>query len=308
MDGSMIVDTAHLVKMIPIEKIRVLNPRDRNAKKFQLIVQNISNLGLKRPITVSVSEKKNGEQWYDLVCGQGRLEAFVALGQLSIPAVVIDVSREECFLMSLVENLARKQHINLELVQQIGTLKERGYKTSEIAEKIDMNKEYVRGIIRLLDSGEERLINAVEKGRIPITVAMEISAAEDEDAQIALLEAYEKKKLNGTELKRVRQLINQRRSKGKSLRVGFTSSKKKSLTANAMVRTYRQEVDRQNLMIRNAKLCETRLVFIISALSELFEDENFINLLRAELIESMPKYLSVQIKDKNRGSHYEKFN
>lgn len=170
----MIVDKAHSVKMIPIEKIRVLNPRDRNAKKFELIVQNISNLGLKRPITVSVSEKKNGEQWYDLVCGQGRLEAFVALGQLSIPAVVIDVSREECFLMSLVENLARKQHINLELVQQIGTLKERGYKTSEIAKKIDMNKEYVRGIIRLLDRGEERLINAVEKGRIPITVAMEI--------------------------------------------------------------------------------------------------------------------------------------
>jgi ParB family chromosome partitioning protein len=61
-------------------------------------------------------------------------------------------------------------------------------------------------------------------------------------------------------------------------------------------------------MIRNAKLCETRLVFIISALSELFEDENFINLLRAELIESMPKYLSVQIKEKNRSSHYEKFN
>lgn len=304
----MIVDKAHSVKMIPIEKIRVLNPRDRNAKKFELIVQNISNLGLKRPITVSVSEKKNGEQWYDLVCGQGRLEAFVALGQLSIPAVVIDVSREECFLMSLVENLARKQHINLELVQQIGTLKERGYKTSEIAKKIDMNKEYVRGIIRLLDRGEERLINAVEKGRIPITVAMEISAADDENAQIALLEAYEKKKLNGTELKRVRQLIDQRRSKGKLLRVGFDSSKKKSLTANAMVRTYRQEVERQNLMIRNAKLCETRLVFIISALSELFEDENFINLLRAELIESMPKYLSVQIKEKNRSSHYEKFN
>lgn len=304
----MIVDKAHSVKMIPIEKIRVLNPRDRNAKKFELIVQNISNLGLKRPITVSVSEKKNGEQWYDLVCGQGRLEAFVVLGQLSIPAVVIDVSREECFLMSLVENLARKKHINLELVQQIGTLKERGYKTSEIAKKIDMNKEYVRGIIRLLDRGEERLINAVEKGRIPITVAMEISAADDENAQIALLEAYEKKKLNGTELKRVRQLIDQRRSKGKLLRAGFESSKKKSLTANAMVRTYRQEVERQNLMIRNAKLCETRLVFIISALSELFEDENFINLLRAELIESMPKYLSAQIKEKNRSSHYEKLN
>ena len=103
-------------------------------------------------------------------------------------------------------------------------------------------------------------------------------------------------------------MIDQRRSKGKSLRVGIASSKKKNLTATAMVRTYRQEVERQNLMIRNAKLCEKRLVFVISALSQLFEDENFINLLRAESIDSMPKDLSVQIKEKNRRSPYEKFN
>jgi ParB family chromosome partitioning protein len=37
---------------------------------------------------------------YDLVCGQGRLEAFVALGQTEIPAIIKDASREECFLMA----------------------------------------------------------------------------------------------------------------------------------------------------------------------------------------------------------------
>ena len=45
---------------------------------------------------------------YDLVCGQGRLEAFLALGQTTIPAIVINASREDQYLMSLIENIARK--------------------------------------------------------------------------------------------------------------------------------------------------------------------------------------------------------
>jgi len=293
----------HTVRMIPLDRIRVLNPRDRNKKRFQLIVQNIANIGLKRPITVSPAEIKNGEQWYNLVCGQGRVEAYVALGQEKIPAVVVEVSREEAFLMSLVENLARKQHINLELVKQIATLKNRGYKSSEIAKKIDMNREYVRGIIRLIDRGEERLINAVEKGQIPITIAVEISAAKDEDAQLALLEAYEKSKLRGSALKKARQLIALRRSQGKSLRAGIPISNRKGITAREVVRAYRQEVDRQSHLIKKAKLCEARLVFIVSALTELMADENFVNLLLAESIDSMPKYLSEQIKAKKQAAY-----
>ena len=295
-----------IVRMIPLDKIRVLNPRRRNRHKFQQIVSNISNLGLKRPITVNVSKKKDGGEQYDLVCGQGRLEAYAALGQQSIPAVIISVSKEECYLMSLVENLARRQHVNLELVREIGNLKSRGYKITEIAQKTDLTPDYVRGIIRLLERGEERLITAVETGYIPISWAVEISAAKDEDAQRALLSAYESKKLRGRELIRVRRLIEQRRIRGKSARGGLRISSNSKLTANALVRTYRQEVDRQTSLIKKAKLCEVRLVFIVSALKQLFEDENFVNLLRAESIDSLPKYVADQIKIRAKDSNHDK--
>jgi hypothetical protein len=59
-DGRMNDVTEQRVEMIPIEQIRVLNPRFRNKKKFQLIVNNIRNLGLKRPITVSAAETEEG--------------------------------------------------------------------------------------------------------------------------------------------------------------------------------------------------------------------------------------------------------
>ena len=62
------------VQLVPINKIRVLNPRARNKAKFSEIVTNVSKVGLKRPITVCPRAGSGGE--YDLVCGQGRLEAF----------------------------------------------------------------------------------------------------------------------------------------------------------------------------------------------------------------------------------------
>ena len=74
-------ESAPVVQMIPVNQINVLNPRSRNKIVFQGIVTNISNLGLKRPITVARRAQPSDGKDYDLVCGQGRLEAFMALGR-----------------------------------------------------------------------------------------------------------------------------------------------------------------------------------------------------------------------------------
>jgi ParB family chromosome partitioning protein len=283
------------VQTIPIEEINILNPRDRNKKQFQRLVRSIANLGLKKPIKVRRRDNGDGKGQFDLVCGQGRLEAYISLNQTEIPAIVEDISVEECLLQSLVENLARRQHTTIELVGSIGILKERGYNYSEIARKVDLPPTYVQGIVRLLKQGEERLLNAVEKGIIPISIAVEIATSDDEGVQLALLEAYESKKLRGRKLIKARRVISQRQNKGKTLRSGIRRKKRGEISANDVVRSYRRETERQKLMIKKAKLCETRLIFIISALKELFEDENFVTLLRAEALDTLPQYLADQL-------------
>ena len=90
------------IEMIPISRITVLNPRARNKRQHREIVNNIETIGLKRPVTVSRRDSPGGPR-YDLVCGEGRLEAFQMLGQTEIPAVVIEASENECLVMSLVE-------------------------------------------------------------------------------------------------------------------------------------------------------------------------------------------------------------
>ena len=84
-------------------------PRERNKQVFEQIVDNIKSVGLKKPITVTARPGENGAEKYLLVCGEGRLKAFMALGESTIAAMVIDVSDEDAFIMSMVENIARRK-------------------------------------------------------------------------------------------------------------------------------------------------------------------------------------------------------
>jgi ParB family transcriptional regulator, chromosome partitioning protein len=86
---------AQRVELIPIDRITVVNPRIRNKRVFKEIVDNIAKVGLKRPITVSRRAEAGGP-YYDLVCGQGRLEAYRALGQEQVPALVVTADPEDC--------------------------------------------------------------------------------------------------------------------------------------------------------------------------------------------------------------------
>lgn len=76
------------IRMIPIDQIEVINPRERNSRAFEEIVGNIKAIGLKKPITVTPRAGTNGAEKYLLVCGEGRLKAFRSLGETTIPAMV----------------------------------------------------------------------------------------------------------------------------------------------------------------------------------------------------------------------------
>lgn len=41
------------LRMIPLDRIEVLNPRERNSRVFEQIVGNIQSIGLKKPIIVT---------------------------------------------------------------------------------------------------------------------------------------------------------------------------------------------------------------------------------------------------------------
>jgi ParB family chromosome partitioning protein len=281
------------IVMVPIDAISVLNPRDRNAQQHQEIVDNIGSIGLKRPITVRVRRTSSGTTMYDLVCGEGRLEAFRRLGQTEVPVLVVDASQEDCLVMGLVENLARRQHRPIDLMTDIGNLHERGYTDGQVAEKIGVSASYVNMVVNLLKKGEERLLAAVEKGLIPVSLAVEIAKSTDNEVQEVLADAYAQGKLKGKKLGQIRRLLEARRKQRKTLPDnGFGRVEKhRKMTADELVRLYQREAEKQQLIVKRSDFTRSRLLFVVEALRDAIAIESFQTLLRAESLNKMPAWL-----------------
>lgn len=67
------------------------------------------------------------------------------------------------------------------------------------------------------------------------------------------------------------------------------------MTAHDLMHVYQREAEKQGLRVKKSDFTQTRLLFIVEALKDLLADEGFLNLLRAEGLETMPRALATRI-------------
>lgn len=183
------------------------------------------------------------------------------MGETHIPALVVDVSDEDAFIMSMAENIAPRGYRPLEILADIEILLKRGYDAYTIIHKTGLSPKYVKDIVFLLEQGEERLIEGVQRGAIPLTTALEIARAKDDDENL-----------------------------GGMLQVAYENGQIKPPTSSySLVRTYQREVERQRKMVLKAEHAHQRLLLVVQGLKKLFADEHFVNLLRDEGLDTLPK-------------------
>lgn len=281
------------LRHVEINKIFVLNPRERNKQIAKEIRQNIEDVGLKRPITISKKAVPQDGYEYDLVCGQGRLEAYMAKNQTTIPAIIVDANEEDSLIMSLVENIARKNYQPYELFKNVKQLRDNGYNSNEIAEKTGLGKDYINQMLKLQDRGEERLINAVETNKVPLNVAIQIIETPDSEMQSLLQDAYEQNLIRGNKIGQIKKIIEQRKKSGKGLR--SRAHQHKPLSPADLNKIYEQEISKKRLLIRKADKVESTLIFLIESFKKLLADSNFANLLKAENLEKLPQFISEKV-------------
>lgn len=289
------------IQIIPIDKITVINSRERSEKSFQAVKDNIERVGLKKPISVRPSDDGSG---YELICGEGRLKSFIAMGKKEIPAFVRHgLLKEDAYVMSLIENMARRHHNALDIMKGIELLKSHGYDVAAISRKTGLGESYVYYILALLEKGEERLITAVEKGQIPLSIAVKIATAPGEE-QKALQEAYEKEGLRGNRFVTAQRLIEKRRTLGKGMKSAGNIRKNKdgeTLSARQMVQKFKTEMDRMRSLVEKAHKTEATLMIVVESFYNLLKDENFKTLLRAENLNTMPEALADMIAQRETG-------
>jgi ParB family chromosome partitioning protein len=69
-----------------------------------------------------------------------------------------------------------------------------------------------------------------------------------------------------------------------------------------MVNAYRRQSQKQKFMVKKARVCEARLLFVVTAFSKLIADVNFETLLRAESLPTMPKAIGDKVAEQRKGA------
>jgi len=274
---------------IPLDRINILNPRERDPARFKENVDSIARVGLKRPIVVNTRFLAETGK-YELVCGQGRIEAVKRLGWAIIPALTIDVDRETALIMSIAENAARHSPPPLWFAKVVKSLSDSGMTLTEIAAVIGKSTVSVRQYLTLLNQGEETLLHAVESGKIPVSLAVEIAAASEPDHQTLLLKAYESGTVNGKDLSAARRLISSRLRYGKSFPA--SSSKQtptKPMTMEDFKKKIKQTLVKQEEFVKKSQRAENRLALLAEEFCRLNRDPDWHEVVTSEGLIEFPK-------------------
>ena len=178
-------------EMIPIDKIKVINSRTRDEAQFALNVRSIDAVGQIKDIRVNDKFLLTRRGVYELICGEGRLIAQKRLGKTRIFAEVVTCTRKQAYVESLVENLARSRPGTMDFARELKRLRDEGWDFERIATVACRTAEYVRQYIRLVENGEERLIQGVEHDVIPISFAIMVAQSDDANVQNVLIDAFD---------------------------------------------------------------------------------------------------------------------
>jgi ParB family chromosome partitioning protein len=275
---------------LPVDRIVVLNSRDREETQFAQNVRSIGEVGLQKPVLVNRRFLPETGT-YELVCGEGRLLAHRRLGKTEIAGEVIDCDREEAYLLSLIENIARVPAETLWFGREMKRLKDSGMPLSEISRIVGKPSSQISGIVILVERGEALLLQRVERGEIPITFAVQIARSEGAETQRLLIDAFDQGLIGGVHLRTIQRIIKDRRPEPSSPGThapGGTAAPESPYTVEDLRRDIAQTTKEKNSFVRETSLKETRLISLVEGLKHLRSDLPFMELLRSEGLSELP--------------------
>ncbi len=266
---------------IPVDKIKVINSRDRDKEQFEMNVQSIDQVGLLKPIRVNDKFLQRSGV-YELICGQGRLLAHQRLGRKEVLAEVITCSRKEAYLQSLVENIARTKPDSMDLARELKRLHDEGWDFEQIARVACKSVHYIRDYIRLVEQGEERLIRGVDQGVFPIKFAIQVATTDDAQIQNVLMDAFDAGIVTTNNFAQARRIITAR----------SRDAKRRDGSKTYTVTQLRQDiVDATKVKVsyvREAETKENRFMALLGEINTLWRDAEFLALLREEKLAERP--------------------
>lgn len=275
---------------IPVDRIEVLNPRSRNRAQFKENVRSIGEVGLLKPIVVNERGfSKTGR--YELVCGQGRYIAYKELERTHIPAEVINCSRKEALLYSLVENIARVTPNTMWFAYEVKRMYDAGWSSREIAKIVGKCESYINDYVGLVEKGEARLIKGVEQGLFPMTFALHVARSDNSTVQNVLMDAFDSGMISSSNIQPVRRILEARVGLGKDTRDGSHKGNRsvQAYSLKQLKRDVSRITKEKEAFVKEATFKENRLLALLDGVATLWKDEKLAALLEEEGLAKRPE-------------------
>ena len=179
------------IKIIPVEQIKPGPWQARknfDANDLEDLSNSIKSKGILSPILVTQSNDKNVSS-YDLIAGERRWRAAQMAKIHEVPCIVInDVDANSASVMSLIENIQRKDLNAIEEAQGLNELINQHNYTQESAGKIvGKSRVYITNSLRLLKL-PEKILSLIKDNKLSAGHARLLIGREDavEIAQIII--------------------------------------------------------------------------------------------------------------------------
>ncbi|MGC1072343.1 ParB/RepB/Spo0J family partition protein [Pantoea agglomerans] len=285
------------IQMIKASAIKVILPRSRNKFKHAEITESIDTSGIRKPVTV---RKINDNKFdYALICGQGRLESISNLNEELIPAFVLDVDENIAHIMSLAENMARVLPRAGQQYLRIKEMKDQGVNNKQIAESTGLSLKWITCLTMLIEKGENKLLAAVESGKMPISLAVEIARVDYKEGQELFIKAFDEGKIKHKDVGKLREILDSRNEGLKGvINVSYKKDKnKKRLTTDELKKLYQENIKEHKALINKANYLEVNLLLVNQIFCELLQDDEFKNIISDENLNNI---VSVVVKNSTK--------
>ena len=199
------------IKIIPVEQIKPGSWQARknfDANDLEDLSNSIKSKGILSPILVTQSNDKNVSS-YDLIAGERRWRAAQMAKIHEVPCIVVnDVDANSASVMSLIENIQRKDLNAIEEAQGLNELINQHNYTQESAGKIvGKSRVYITNSLRLLKL-PEKILSLIKDNKLSAGHARLLIGREDavEIAQIII-----KDSLSVRDLEKLLKNFNQKK-------------------------------------------------------------------------------------------------
>ncbi|MDR0968788.1 MAG: ParB/RepB/Spo0J family partition protein [Holosporaceae bacterium] len=178
------------------------------------LAESIKRKGVLQPILA----RKLGDGEYQLIAGERRLRASKVAGMTEIPAIIVEMSKEDQLEVAILENIQREDLNPLEEAEAYKRLvDEFGRTQEELSEILGKSRSHIANILRLLTLPDE-VKDMIRAGKLAFGHARALVGAEDavslakeatdQSMNVRQVEELVKRRKNGAEKKNAASYVD----------------------------------------------------------------------------------------------------